>query len=341
MAPPFPFARLSRWSGWLFLAILSAGCAHGGASGVLGSGAARAKAPPEALRGEALLTETIRTPAARQSFLNPIRRLDVVAETPAGIEAAVSHAATLARSDAAYRPTRLEAAQIGLLYGDPQGRAFVETLGPRALAQGEPADQCPALALGRGPDDPSAARTALQGCFAALQGREDCGCRLLAENDRLLATASHFSYALGVSATLVDPAARQEMTLVAEERAVANRPDASVVWLLGFDGPKGALHLEPDGVAALAFLSEGPIRDPKWIGRHQAEGFRRGRVARRAFLRNAEGEERIVLVGFEAQELAERHAELVEPPPQLTAPVPPATPLLARSASPAELQAAR
>ncbi|MDD2868601.1 hypothetical protein [Neomegalonema sp.] len=337
MAPPLTFACVLRWSGWLLPAVLAAGCAHGGATAPSGAGV-RLEAPAAASG----FAEAIRAPAAQQSFLNPIRRLDVVAGTPAGIEAAVSHAATLARSDAAYRPTRLEAAQIGLLYGDPQGRAFVETVGPRALAQGEPARQCPALTLGRGADEPAAARSALQGCFAALQGREDCGCRLLAESDRLLATAAHFSYALGVSATLVDPAARQEMTLVAEERVLANRPDASVVWLLGFDGPKGALHLEPDGIAALALLSEGPVRDPQWIGRHQAEGFRRGRVARRAFLRNAAGEERVVLVGFEAQELAERHAELIEPPPALTAPVPPALAQAApRPPAPAELQASR
>lgn len=324
MPPPFSLFRAARWSGWLILAALAAGCAHGGPAGSAGGGGggptAAAAAASTSLGPLRPPPESIRTPASQQSFLNPIRRLDVVAETPEKIEAAVAHAATLAQSDASYRPTRLEAAQIGLLYGDPQGRAFVETLGPRALAQGEPANQCPALALGRGPDKPAAARSALQSCFAALQGRADCGCRLLAEGDRLLASASHFSYALGVSAALVDPAGGREMALVAEERPVATRPDSSVVWLLGFQGPVGALHLEPDGTAALALLSEGPTNAPKWFGRHHAEGFRRGRIARRAFVSDAQGRERILLVGFEAQELAERHAELLEPPPGLRDP---------------------
>ncbi len=322
MAPPFLLARaLPRFGGrfgWLLCAALLAGCAQGGASsGALSAaeGGTRILRPQIAQPGAFAAPPALGAPqpSERQSFLNPIRRLDVVAETPDEIEAAVHHAATLARSDAAYRPTRLEAAQIGLLHGAPEGRAFAEILGPRALAQGEPANQCPALTAGRGADDSDAARTALRGCFAALKGREDCGCRLLVENDRLLASASHFSYALGVSATLIDPARRQEMTLIAEERPVAGRPEAAMVWLLGFDGPKAALHLEADGEAALALLEEGPARDPKWIGRHEAEGFRRGRIARRAFLRNAAGEERVVLVGYEAQELAERHAELLEP----------------------------
>lgn len=311
MSSSVSFARLMRPSLLLFWAVFAAGCAHGGgspphigASEALSETAAAAPGRP---------AEAIRLPVERQSFLNPIRRLDVTAETPQEIEAAVTHAAVLARSDASYRPTRLEAAQVGLLYGDPQGRAFVGIDGPRALAQGEPAKQCPALTLGRGPDEPAATRMALQSCFAALAGRADCGCRLLAEGDRLLASASHFAYALGVSAVLVDPAARKEMTLVAEERAVEGAPGAAVVWLLGFKEPIGALHLEPNGAAALALLSEGRARDPQWIGRHEAVGFRRGRVARRAFVRNAQGQERVVLVGFEAQELAERHAELLEP----------------------------
>ena len=68
-------------------------------------------------------------PAARQSFLQPIRRLDVIAAAPDKISVATAHAATLERTDEAFRPTRLEAAQIGLLYGSPEGRAFVETMG--------------------------------------------------------------------------------------------------------------------------------------------------------------------------------------------------------------------
>ncbi len=319
------FALISRFRllGFpLLAAAATAGCASGGLSGAATGGGGPLRAVESAAAASVAQgppAEAQWGPAARQSFLQPIRRLDVIAATPDKISVATAHAATLERTDEAFRPTRLEAAQIGLLYGSPEGRAFVETMGPRALAQGEPPAQCPALTVGRGASGEAAAREAFEGCFAALAEREDCGCRLLAEGDRLLAGAPWFSYALGVSAALVDPQSKREMTLVAEERAVPSRPGASTVWLLGFDGPKGALHLEADGAASLALLSEGRASNPQWRGQAYAEGFRRGRVARRVFLTDAQGRERILLVGFEAQEMAERHDELLEPPPALAA----------------------
>lgn len=205
----------------------------------------------------------------------------------------------------------------------------------RALAQGWPAEQCPAFGATLDSANPrAAAEAALTSCLEDLpknQVATDCGCRLLALDEVLLAPADAFVYARGVAAMVYDPASGRSAVLVAEERhpmdvyaeiEETSRPDslaalakgARRLWLLSPDRPAAALDLTADGEAALVFV-EGPPEalEPgrQLRGVWRSDGFRRGRRAGVARLEDARGAELLVLFGYGPDEIAARRSELV------------------------------
>ena len=200
-----------------------------------------------------------------------------------------------------------EAAQIGLLFGSPEGKAFLAGKdGGRALVRGNPAESCPMLNVAIAATDDEATSGAMRACLNETAALPDCGCRLIARGSYLLAPRDDFAYAIGVGTTIIDGTTNEVMVYASEERIVEGRPGARHIWLLGVNGPVGLLQVEADGRAAMTLNATGQRFD----GTHKADGFRRGRVARRAYLSDQSGRSMIVLVGYENTEFKENRAQL-------------------------------
>ncbi len=199
-----------------------------------------------------------------------------------------------------------EAAQIGLLFGSPEGKAYLAGKQGRALVSGEPMESCPILDVALAPTDDQATNGAMRACLNATATLPDCGCRLIARGDHLLAKREDFAYAIGVGTTVIDQASGTTMTYASEERIVEGRPGARHLWLLDVKGPVGLLQVEPDGRAAMTINATGK----KYTGLHKADGFRRGRIARRAYLTGEDGRNLIVLVGYENAEFMDNREQL-------------------------------
>ncbi len=232
----------------------------------------------------------------------------IIADDFSTLTDALTYAARSATGDAErVRGARwTEAAQIGLLFGSPEGKAFLSGKQGRALVRGEPAQSCPMLNVALAPTDEQATDGAMRACLNQTASLTDCGCRLIARGDHLLAKRDDFAYAIGVGTTVIDPARGGAMTYASEERVVEGRPGARHVWLLDVSGPVGLLQVEADGRAAMTINATGE----RFNGTHKADGFRRGRTARRAYLTAPDGRNVIVLVGFEDAEFKENRAQL-------------------------------
>lgn len=247
--------------------------------------------------------------AVRQRFFSVPRPAEVIANDYNDLGEALLYAqrTTDANPKKQNGGKWIEAAQIGLLFGAPEGKAFLTAPAGRALVRGEPAESCPGLHVATAPTDGQATEGALRACLRQISARTGCGCRVIARADRLLAKRDEFQYAIGVSSHLVDPSTGRQMRMTAEERIIEGRPGVRRLWMLGAAGPVGMLQVERDGRAAFVFSATGKRYD----GSHLEDGFRRGRVARRAYLTAKDGKRLVVLVGFEESELKENTSTLL------------------------------
>ncbi len=200
-----------------------------------------------------------------------------------------------------------EAAQIGLLFGSPEGKAFLSGKAGRALVRGEPAESCPVLNVALAGTDDQATEGAMRSCLNALAAKPSCGCRLMARGEHLLAKRDDFAYAIGVGTQIVSPSTGEVQTFTSEERMVEGHPGARHIWLLDVSGAKALLQVEADGRAALIVNETGK----RFSGLHKSDGFRRGRVARRAYLTGEDGRQLIVLVGYEDTEVQDNNTALL------------------------------
>lgn len=232
----------------------------------------------------------------------------IIAQDFSDLSDALTYAARSATGDAERtRGARwTEAAQIGLMFGSPEGKAYLSGKEGRALVRGEPMESCPALNVALAPSDEEATSGAMRACLNETADKPDCGCRLLARGDYLLAKRDDFAYAIGVSTTMIDPARGGVTTFASEERIVEGQPGARHVWLLGVSGPVGLLQVNADGRAAMTMNDTGE----RFSGIHKTDGFRRGRVARRAYLNGPDGRNVIVLVGYENSEFKDNRDQL-------------------------------
>lgn len=247
--------------------------------------------------------------AVRQRFFSVPRPAEVIANDYSDLTETLLYATRAAEADTKKQNGGkwIEAAQIGLLFGAPEGKAFLTAPAGRALVRGEPAESCPSLNVATAPTDAQATEGALRACLRQVSARQDCGCRVIARADRLLAKRDEFQYAIGVSSHIVDPTTGRQMRMTAEERIIEGRPGVRRLWMLGVAGPVGMLQVEQDGRAAFVFSSTGKRFD----GTHLEDGFRRGRTARRAYLTAKDGQRLVVLVGFEESELKENSTTLL------------------------------
>lgn len=218
------------------------------------------------------------------------------------------------------RRTRvIEAVQTPLLYEAPAGQRFLSTPGARALAMGYPPAICPAIGLATSAEPAPRSETAasaLNLCLAKLKESDasaECGCRLVALDDTLLAEQAAFAYARGVTAQFVGGKQALATTLIAEERPEADGSGDVRIWFLDALGPRAVARLTEEGEAELAVL-EGPNGELSasryYRGRWESEGFRRGRLAEKLYLKDEDGERLIALIGYSPAELAAREDEL-------------------------------
>ncbi|MFT4792384.1 MAG: hypothetical protein ACJAVR_001767 [Paracoccaceae bacterium] len=203
-------------------------------------------------------------------------------------------------------------AQVALLHGSPDGRAYLSVPDPRAFVIGAPPAICPARVTAAGGKDQSdATGAALRGCFdalAAAKAPDDCGCRVMAAGAALLAPLPDFAYAPGVSGWVVAPTLDLDLHLAVRE-GTSPEGDRKLTFLTGPGADIRAL-LRRDGTATMTVRRRG-LPDLALAGIHRPEGLRRGRFADRLRLTDADGHETVALIGYEPVEYAIRRKELL------------------------------
>jgi hypothetical protein len=234
-------------------------------------------------------------------------------DVAATVDAAMRFSARLGADGPASRA--VGAAQVALLQGSPDGRAYSAVRVQRAFVLGAPPAQCPARVAAAGGAAPGDAMgAALRGCFAQLRAAaapDACGCRVVAADDLLLAPLADFAYAPGVSGWIEAPSLGLDLHLaVREESALDGARVLRFLTDLGEGGSRIEARLAPDGAATMIMRTAGA--PPQiFTGVHRPEGMRRGRYADRLRLRDDQGREAVVLVGYEPVEYATRRAELM------------------------------
>jgi len=220
---------------------------------------------------------------------------EIIAKGPGGVVRAVRLAAQLdpallqSRSDS----QRVSADALPFLAETPEGRRFLGMSGPRAIARGAPAERCPSLAAGAGPDRGAATETALTQCLAGLPANaRGCGCELLALGSVLTAPQDGFAFATGVTARLRAPALGIDGLTVAEALGDGR------TLIRGADGPIAVIAGGAGEAVEISFVS-GAVYE----GRSRAVGFRRGRMAERIYAADASGNRLSLLIGFSPAEL--------------------------------------
>jgi hypothetical protein len=211
--------------------------------------------------------------------------------------------ALLDRADAALRRAdrQVRPAAAPLLSNTAWGRAWVEDGRPGAIARGSPPERCPALGVALGASRIDAIGAAVDQCRAGLEaaGARDCGCQLLALDDRLLAPLEAFAYAPGTTGRLVGLGGGLAAPLVARERTVGPAPTDIALSFSTARREVARATLSADGDAVLT-LADGR----RFVGRRELEGWRRGRLTERLLLRDAAGKRLIALIGFEPTDFA-------------------------------------
>lgn len=234
-------------------------------------------------------------PSAAGALFAPDYAPTAVARSPDAAVDAAAAAATVGRGGG----RRVDAAEAPFLYGSPVGRRFLQLDHPRALARGHPPQQCPAVGIAQGEDAPE---RALRACLARQAPADDCGCRLLASDDVLLAPLSEFAYAQGVGGRLIG-AAGDARPLTVEERP----GEGDAVRLAFFDalGPVAVAELVGED-ARMVLLGD----DVMFTGARERRGWRRGRLSERLLLTDGAGRRLIALIGFEPADVAAEGAGL-------------------------------
>jgi hypothetical protein len=201
---------------------------------------------------------------------------------------------------------RVEASSAAFLYNTGWGRAFLAAPDGRALAMGDPPEQCPGIGVvAGGPETPHlrVAEAAIEQCLQSLDraGATGCGCRLLALDDTLLAPLEAFAHAPGVGARLIGlgGGVGSQPLVARESREMA--ADGSVRVLFStVAGPVAAAALFPDGRAVLEVAESGVVLE----GARDLRGWRRGRLTERLLLEGPDGQRVIALIGFEPEDYA-------------------------------------
>jgi hypothetical protein len=190
------------------------------------------------------------------------------------------------------------------------GRRLISAAAPRAFARGMPANMCPAEAMASAaPGTPRAevAGQALQSCLAKLgSDQTDCGCQIVAIDNLVMVPLEDAVYATGTSARMRSAALGIDLLLVAEEN-----PDGETL-LRDLQGPVARLTNGENGAVTLIFHET----KRRFDGYRIQVGFRRGRIAERVYVADADGNRLSLLIGFEPGELADGAGAWLAWPPE-------------------------
>ncbi len=199
---------------------------------------------------------------------------------------------------------------LPFLTSTESGKRFLSAAAPRALARGMPPQSCPAAAMASAtPGTPRAevAGQALRRCLARLAPeRPDCGCRIVALDDLVTVPREDTAYATGTSARMRSASLGIDLLLVAEVV-----PGGDTI-LRDLRGPVARLVNGENDAVTLHFQATGRRFD----GFRIVVGFRRGRIAERSYVADADGNRLSLLIGFEPGELADRAGAWLAWPPE-------------------------
>lgn len=229
-------------------------------------------------------------------------------DLPAALRVAESaDSALLSRRESA-RWVNVDA--LPFLTSSETGKQFLAAAVPRALAQGIPAEACPVASVSSGaPGTPrgDVVAQALQSCLARLGPEQaDCGCRIVALDDLVTIPREDTAYATGTSARMRSTTLGIDLLLVAEVAA------GGETLLRDLRGPVARLMHGENDSATLTFLAT----ERRFDGFRIPVGFRRGRIAERIYLADADGNRLSLLIGFEPDELAGRAGAWLAWPPE-------------------------
>ena len=257
------------------------------------------------------LLQPIRPPIHRATRESDVDRIALAASSKRGLNRLVNRRSTKA----------VLGVQTPFFFESDLGRTYLKSTEPRALAFGDPAQECPAIGAALSADTAAkAAHMALRRCLKQLGGRPNCGCRIAAIESLLLADVAHFEHARAVSvmarfgngpiAQLIGETTRtepQDGPVRITHEAIKNALATQSITLHAISGLIGRIDFAYDGSAY--FESAGGA---KYHGYWRSEGFRRGWFARIVALtpRKEKGDPFLLLVGYEPREFAARQHDL-------------------------------
>lgn len=196
--------------------------------------------------------------------------------------------------------------QLPLFTQTREGIEFLE-MPPlaRAFVQAVPAQTCPVRSIGAHTAKPAdAAVVALNNCENALTQMSiasRCDCQLIATNNILLDELETFTYATGVSAVFVEPNTQNTQSYIMEEVTQDSLDRVFVFYRL--NNKVGTATLFADGTLTATL-------DQPYTGKWYAEGYQRGHLVVRMFLKTAKNERLIALIGYEPDEFKNRLYEI-------------------------------
>jgi hypothetical protein len=222
----------------------------------------------------------------------------VIAKDPIGIENArtlisrLTPTALQSRKGARF----VDANELPWLSGSVQGKTFMTSPPNRVLVRGNPQSMCPVAftATGdAGTPTGEVARRALSKCLSDAPA--GCGCQVVAIRNSLLAKREDISYATGIAARIRSRALGLDDLVVAEEQP------SGTVLLRDLTSPIGTLNFSKGDAVSMTLKGSNSV----YTGTVRNVGFRRGRLARRIYVKSPGGERISILIGFDPGELAE------------------------------------
>ncbi len=190
----------------------------------------------------------------------------------------------------------VDANALPWLSGSTPGKTFMTSPPNRILVRGNPAEMCPVAFTttgSAGTPTGEVAHRALTKCLEKVP--PGCGCQVVAMRNALLTKREEISYATGIAARIRSRALGLDDLLVAEEQP------SGTILLRDLTSPIGTLTFEGKNSVSMTLKGSGAV----FTGTVRDVGFRRGRLARRIYVKSPGGDRISLLIGFDPDELAQ------------------------------------
>jgi hypothetical protein len=215
----------------------------------------------------------------------------------------------------------IEIANVPLMLSSWHGTRYALAQESKAIVQGAPADMCPVLVMKSGYASPmDAAKAAFSRCEQGVKALsqidkafKDCGCRLLALNDLLLVEPEALRYATGVAAHLwyEGESSHKPIILVARSSTKEVFEDIGerglgVLYLYSVKGLYAVVKVTNDGNVSMVKYNStaNGVHSSNYraYGQYVPIGFRRGRQAYKADMKDISGRTLHLIIGIEPEE---------------------------------------